>query len=70
MIEMKPISSSNLAAAGYDAETRVLDIQFQNGNTYSYDDVPSDVAEGLFTAASAGAYFFNNIKNRYRFYRS
>jgi hypothetical protein len=68
-IEMKPITSSNIAAAGYDAETRVLDIQFQSGDTYSYDDVPAGVAEGLFSAASAGSYFYNNIKNRYRFYR-
>lgn len=69
-IAWNEVSSSNLARWRYDPETRVLDIQFVNSDvTYSYDDVPQSVAEGLGTAASAGQYFRNNIKDRYRFYR-
>lgn len=68
-IEMTQLRSSNIAAAGYDVETKVLDIEFNNGSRYSYDDVSKDVADGLFSASSAGQYFANNIKGRYRFFR-
>lgn len=64
------VESSNIARWRYDPETRVLEMQFVTGDaTYSYDDVPMDVAEGLQSAASIGSYFHNNIKGRYRFYR-
>ena len=66
-MDMKPLISSNLQAAGYDSETRQLDIQFNNGNVYSYDDVEQSVGEGIFSAASPGQYFRNFIKGRYRF---
>lgn len=68
-MEMIPLKSSNLAAAGFDPETRVLDILFVNGTTYSYDEVPQSIADGLFQAPSAGQYFAMNIKNRYRYYK-
>lgn len=68
-IEMRPINSSNIASASYDAETEVLDVVFTNGNAYSYDGVPKDIGDGLFTSTSAGTYFHNNIKGRFRFYR-
>jgi hypothetical protein len=70
MIEMKPLISSNLAAAGYDLETKVLDIEFNNGTRYSYDEVPAETATGIFTASSPGQYFRNFIKGRYRFYKA
>jgi KTSC domain len=70
-IEMIPVVSSNISAYGYDEETQVLDIQFQNSlDTYSYDQVPKDVAMGLKTAVSPGQYFRNQIKGRYKFYKS
>ena len=69
-IAWNEVQSSNVARWRYDEETRVLEIQFnESDTTYSYDDVPSDVAEGLKFAPSVGRYFFQNIKDRYKFYR-
>lgn len=68
--EWTEVRSSNIARYRYDPETKVLDVQFNSGDdTYSYDDVPQDVAEGMNTAGSIGQYFYNNIRGRYRFYK-
>lgn len=62
---MKPLASSNLAGYDYDAQTRVLQIQFTSGRTYSYNDVPQDVVDGLEQASSPGQYFNAHIKGTY-----
>jgi KTSC domain len=62
-MDWTPLSSSNLAACRYDAETRLLQIRFQSGKSYSYQDVPQNVADGLTDAPSPGQYFSSNIKN-------
>lgn len=68
--DMRPLASTNLAAASYDEENRVLRIRFRDLGEYEYDNVPKDVAEGLFQAGSAGRYFASNIKGRYRYYKA
>lgn len=60
---MPPLNSSNLRSYDYDAEQRQLRITFVSGRTYSYRDVPQDIADGLGSANSPGAYFNNEIKN-------
>ncbi len=36
-----PVSSSNLAAVGYDPAGKVLEIEFLNGSIYQYFNVPN-----------------------------
>jgi len=62
---MKALKSSNLAGYDYDAENRMLTIQFQNGGTYIYNGVEPEVAAGLGDASSPGSYFHQKIKGRY-----
>ena len=38
-----PIQSENVRAAGYDAETLVMTVQFRNGYLYEYYGVSADV---------------------------
>lgn len=64
-IEMNPVVSSNIAAAGYDEETKTLIIEFNSGSTYSYSGVPKETAMMLWSAASPGRYFYDYIKNYY-----
>jgi hypothetical protein len=66
---MQPVSSSNLAAVGYDPETQTLAIEFKSGGTYEYYDVPQQVFDGLLSAASHGQYFQSNIRGSYRYAR-
>jgi hypothetical protein len=61
-MEMIPVSSSNLAAVGYDDNTATLRIEFLNGTSYDYYDVPSAVYVGLVEAGSKGQYFDKFIK--------
>lgn len=62
-----PVSSSNLKSIGYDADTRILEIEFQTGAVYRYFQVPESEYKGLMSAVSHGKYFHANIRNRYRY---
>jgi hypothetical protein len=63
--EMQPVSSSNIAAVGYDAEDQTVYVQFLNGSTYAYKGVPEHEFENLRTASSVGSYLNRNYKNVY-----
>jgi len=66
-VERLPVQSSNLAAVGYDAEAHILEIQFIDGGTYQYFDVPQSAYDGLMTAPSHGKFFHAYIRNKYRY---
>ena len=68
-MNMVPVSSSNLSAVGYDAETQTLRVAFIGGGLYEYSGVPAAVHAGLMSASSHGSYFDVHIKKgpyRYR----
>lgn len=69
MPEMQPVSSSNIAAVGYDAESQSVYVQFLNGSTYTYKGVPEHEFENLRTASSIGSYLNRNYKNVYPYER-
>jgi hypothetical protein len=58
--------SSAIRTFHYDAAHRALTIQFQTGHWYTYEDVPLDIFEGMWSAPSKGEFF--NAKVRDRFY--
>lgn len=62
-----PVSSSNVAAVGYDQTTLTLEVEFHSGSVYQYFDVPAPVYQGLMSAGSVGSYLSQNIKNSYRY---
>ena len=66
-VETADISSSNLSSASYDSETAELTIEFNNGSTYLYSNVPPGIWTGLQASGSQGSYFHNSIKPRFRF---
>jgi hypothetical protein len=41
--QLIPIQSDNVRAAGYDAETLIMTVQFRNGYLYEYYGVSADV---------------------------
>lgn len=63
--EMIAVSSSNIAAVGYDAENQTVYVQFLNGSTYAYKGVPEHEYVALQTASSVGSYLNRNFKNVY-----
>ena len=63
----QPVTSSNIASIGYDAESQTLEIEFLNGGVYQYFDVPQHVYDGLIIADSHGQFLAQNIKGAYRY---
>lgn len=63
------VSSSNIAAIGYDVQSSTLEIEFLNGSIYQYFDVAENVYNELMQAGSIGAYLNSYIKGNYRFSR-
>ncbi|HEY1772480.1 MAG TPA: KTSC domain-containing protein [Gammaproteobacteria bacterium] len=59
------VTSSNIAAVGYDPVLQVLEVEFKNGTVYRYDGVSSEIHEAMVTAPSVGGYFSANIRNKF-----
>ena len=61
--------SSNLSGFGYEPNTSVLRVEFKNGGTYEYYDVPLHVFEAMKVAPSKGQFLAQQIKGTYRYAR-
>jgi hypothetical protein len=62
-MEMQPVSSSNIAAIGFNSETNTLRVEFNNGGVYDYESSQQEYEE-ILNASSVGSYFHRNIKGR------
>lgn len=65
-LERQIVQSSNLRSVSYDATKKNLEIEFRSGLIHQYQNVPSKIHTGLLSASSAGIYYDENIKNRFR----
>jgi hypothetical protein len=61
----EPVSSSTIAAIGYDEETGTLEVEFVSGTVYRYRGVSQDVFEDFRAALSKGRFFNWHIKDAY-----
>ncbi len=59
------VSSSNIAAVGYDESTETLEVEFNSGLVYEYDAVPKTIYESMIIANSVGIFFNENVKGRF-----
>jgi hypothetical protein len=50
------VSSSNVAARGYESETSTLGVRLLDGSEYLYFGVPEDIFVSLQAATSIGTY--------------
>jgi hypothetical protein len=62
-------NSSNLKKGEYDINTKKLDVTFNNGMVYEYDDVPHEVFSEMNIAESQGKYFNQKIAKNYNYKR-
>jgi len=65
-MEKISVTSSNVESIGYDIGSETLEIEFKNGATYQYFDVPENELEH---ADSVGGYLASRIKGTYRYSR-
>ena len=61
--------SSSIARFAYDNDSQAMTVEFVNGATYQYFDVPEQVFEQMKTASSKGQFLAQAIKGVYRYAR-
>jgi lysyl-tRNA synthetase class 2 len=68
---MKPtvVESTTLATVAYDADRKLLQIEFRDRTTYRYFSVPADLHEMLLRAQSKGSYFNRVIRGQFAYAR-
>ena len=63
------IESSMIHAVGYDRKTRTMEVVFNTGQVYHYENVPLSEYNGLMKAKSKGKYMQANIIDDYPCYQ-
>jgi len=61
----RPVDSSSVRSVGWSDDT--LELEYVNGDTYQYFDVPQPAFAALLAAPSIGAYVNKHIKPYYEF---
>ncbi|HKO53227.1 MAG TPA: KTSC domain-containing protein [Polyangiaceae bacterium] len=64
-MESIAVESSSVARVGYDPETFELEIEFRNGRSYRYQQVPIAAYRLLLQAPSVGEFVNKQIKPRF-----
>jgi len=64
-IPMLSVNSSVAYAIGYDADSQILQVEFQGGEVYQYFDVEAETWEDFYSADSIGEFFNQEIKGNY-----
>lgn len=59
-------NSSMIDRIGYDDDARILSISFRGGGKYLYHGVPAGIFDAFCQALSAGTFFNERIKDRFR----
>ncbi|HEU0045773.1 KTSC domain-containing protein [Sphingomonas sp.] len=62
----KSLQSSLIKRVVFDEEAGTLLVSFRSGLRYIYDGVPRAIYDALGKAASAGRFFNEHVKGRYR----
>lgn len=60
-MEMKKINSGRLRAIGYDARTRLLQVQLDDGSLLQYGGVGEGIWRSLSNSGAAWSYYRDNI---------
>ena len=63
VMDRTPLDSTTLSSAGYDASTRVLELEFRHGALYRYLSVPASLYRDLLAADSKGRFFNRFIRD-------
>ena len=63
------VESSTLAAVGYEAGRKLLEVEFCSRAVYHYFGVPAAVHQSLLSASSKGTFFNRSIRGRFPYRR-
>lgn len=66
-MQRTPVESSDIISVGYDAASRLLEVEFHGGRVYQYREVEPDIHAKFMQASSFGTFFFAHVNGRYRY---
>lgn len=61
------VFSSFIDAISYNEETQELEIEFTDGASFTYEEVPPEVYTQFLISTSKGAFFHTYIKDNYNY---
>ncbi len=64
-IERKPIRRGGIKSAGYDRNSRVLEIEFDNGKILQHAGVGEEIARRFLASASPLSHYRDNIEEEF-----
>jgi len=65
-VERQPVKSRILRSVGYDGVSKILEIEFTNGEVYRFSNVPQKVHADLIRSAEIGKYFTDKVRSRFQ----
>jgi hypothetical protein len=66
-MKRQQVQSSALQSVGYDAENKILELEFrESGGVWQYFKFPASGYSKFIHASSLGNYFVTKIKGKYR----
>lgn len=64
-MDMRRVFSSHVEAIGYDTQSREFHVEYKNGKTSVYMDVPPQVAQLIQSAPSIGEAIHANLRGQF-----
>jgi len=64
-MDREPVDSSNIESIGYDAASKILEVEFKNGGIYQYKGIPQEIYNELMEADSVGSFLSRRIKRMF-----
>ncbi|MDI3321053.1 KTSC domain-containing protein [Pinibacter soli] len=64
-IKRSPVKSSAISSIGYNADKKILEIEYISGDVYDYFKVPEHIFNELMQAESKGTFANTRIKEHY-----
>ena len=65
----EPVTSSVIAAIGYDPTFQWLEVELKTGNLCLYREVPARIHEAFMAALSKGSFYNQWVRDDYPFVR-
>jgi hypothetical protein len=65
----EPVTSSVIAAIGYDPQFQWLEVELKTGSLYLYREVPARIHLAFMAALSKGSFYNSWIRDDYPFVR-
>ena len=65
-MNFKPVTSSNIKAVGYDAESKTLGVEFKDGGIYHYEGVSPEKHKAFVESKSIGSHFHKHIRPHHK----